>query len=770
MTTIISEPGKIERQILSKHVPLAASYEEANGDANRGRRLELVKSGWASFDDLVRQQNRTIEENVRMLSGQHHSIYHPVLNRWLDVSEWMPRDEMKWRARAVINRLLPWYMVTHARATENTPIISYVPGPDELDAELAQVLDIVGKTTWWEANMEDVHDRLMGWVIVAGRGHLLSRINTQKGRLRPWVGRDLVPLVDAYEQPIPDNDGGQAHVMMDGVPFDKEGKALAVARPNGAGYELVPTGEPHATPIGALEVDVLSPMQVRGSWGPQPWHAKRRHFIRSFHTPEEIFDMYGVEVKPNVRGGSVSDIGELERLLFGTGFYNAAGGEMQAQTTATNIDGYVEVTQLWEAPCGYGGMERTEESPGGRWLVCTPDVVLRDGVRPADFPYTSPLNTFEFVRIPGRPGGTTPQEALNPIQKLYNDGYGRIRDHVNLSTNPKGVIDAGSGMKTGSFTNKPGENYILTRRPGVPAIEFVAPPRLGEDVYRFQEMLRGELDDIGFMIGASDPGAPGESGEKLKEARFNTDRYMGPTMRRAAGEYGRMFETWGVLYPLIFDMETVLHYAGDDNVARTVTVFPELFQKGKADVRPDVESMLPEGRGEKQEKVYKFYMDGLFGLPGTPEALKKFWEAIHMPHLGRVGKPGGVDRVTAEQENGELLLGADPMGIPVYEWYDDLVHLMVHESFMKSPEFKKQAPEVQDAFALHRKAHMFNLQIKMARSQPQPAPGGGGGGSAPKKSGSKSPDVPSPRPGLPEPPASVAGGMPTVSPAAPPLA
>ena len=777
MTTILVNPGA-EKKVLSRHVPLAEGEEAANKDAHRSKRIELVRSGWSGFDDLVRQQNRQIEENVRMLSGQHHSIYHPVLNRWLDVSEWMPRDEMKWRARAVINRLLPWYMVTHARATENTPIVTHVPGPDQIDAELAQTLDILAKSVWWEANMEDVHDRLMGWVIVGGRGHLLSRINPNKGQLRKWVGRDLVPLVDPNDQPIDDGDGGQAYVEMEGVPFGPDGKPLAVARDYGDGArELVATGQPHATPIGAIEVDVLSPMQVRGSWGPQPWHMKRRHFIRSFHTPEEVYEMYGVEVAPNVRGGSVSDIGELERLLFGTGFYNAVSGEFQAQTNATNIEGYVEVTQLWEAPCNYGGMERTEDSPGGRWLVCTPDTVLRDGVRPVEFPYISPLNTFEFVRIPGRPGGTTPQEALNPVQKLYNDGYGRIRDHVNLSTNPKGVIDAGSGMKTGQFTNRPGENYLLTRRPGVPAIEFVAPPRLGEDVYRFQEMLRGELDDLGFMIGASDPGAPGESGEKLKEARFNTDRYMGPTMRRAAGEYGRMFETWRALYPVIMDMETVISYAGDDNVARTIIVYPEMFKEGKVNVRPDVESMLPEGRGEKQEKVYKFYIDGLFGPPGTPDALKKFWEAIHMPHLGRVGKPGGPDRITAEQENGQLLLGADPRTIPVYEWYDDMVHLMVHEAFMKSPEFVKLDPATQDAFALHRQAHMFNAQTKMAQAaamqQALTPPGGpgGGGGKKPGGGGGKKPPEsgPSPRPGLPEPPASAPQGSPTVASAAPPL-
>lgn len=799
MTQVIENPGSAQdrdRAVSSRFVPLnpnAGKGTNADGDGYDGKRIELVRGGggWGGFDDLVRQQNRQIEENVRMLSGQQHSVFHPIFNRWLDVTEWMPQDEQRWRARVVINRLLPWFMVTHARATENTPIVTYVPGPDLADADLAEMLDILGKTTWWEAGMEDVHDQLMGWVVAAGRGHTISRINPHKGQMRPWIGDDLVPMVDENEQAIGDDDGGQAHMPAQGVPFGPDGKPRAVViRRSDGSHEVRQTGEPHMTPIGQIEVAVLSPIQVRGSWGPEPWHRKRKHWIRSYHTPEEAYDMFGVELTPTIRSGQVSDIGELERLLYGTGFYNAVAGEWPGQTAKTNTDGFVEVTQLWEAPCNYPGMERTEESPGGRWLVVTPNKVIRDGVRPAAFPHTSPLNTFEFVRIPGRPGGTTPQEMLNPAQRLYNDGYGRIRDHVALSTNPKGVIDQSFGIKTGQFDNRPGVNYIGTRRPGVPAIEYVAPPRLGEDVYKFQEMLRGELDDLGFMIGASDPGAPGESGEKLKEARFNTDRYMGPTMRRAASEYGRMFETWMAFYPTIMDMQTVIAYTGDDNIARSITVFPEMFKEGKVNVRADVESMLPEGRGEKQDKVMMLYDKGMFGLPGSPEALKKFWEAIQMPHLGRVGKPGGVDRVTAEHENGELLLGGDPTHIPVYEWYDDLVHLMVHENYMKSPEFrdlpKKRGQEgqmIQDAFTLHRQAHMLNMQKKMATQVAQqaatqaaltpPGKGGAPGGGKPG-AGPSEPAQPKPandrspsnlRPPLPAPPtAPIPGGrMPTAA-------
>lgn len=763
-------------------VPLRGS-PLAPESATDPARLQMLRTGWSKFDDLVRLQNRTIEENIRLLSGQQHVIYHPALGKFLDVNEWMRPEERAWRARPVFNRMLPWYIITHARATENQPIVTFLPGPDRADAELADILDIAMKTVWFEANMEDVHDRLMGWVIAAGRGHLVSRINPNKGPMRKWIGEAMVPAVDSYDRPVDDGDGGQVHQHVpQGVPFDKNGQPLAKWRMTAPGAgELVPTGKPHQTHVGGIEVDVYSPMQVRGSWGPQPWHQKRRHWMRSYHPPEDVYDMFGVEVPPDVRGAGVTDTGELERLLYGTGFFGSGSGLADAATSQVSTEGYVEVTQMWEAPCSYGGMEETDDSPGGRWLVASRSQVIRDGVRPARFPYTSPLNTFEFIRLPGRPGGVTVAESLAPVQRNYNDAHGRVREHVNLVANPKALIDIGSGIKAGKWTNKPGENHYVNRRPGVAAVEFVAPPQLSQDVYKWISILESEFQAIGFT-NAQDTSAPGDSGEKVKEVRFNTDRFLGPTMRRTAGEYGRTFENWQALLPIIWDMPTTIHYAGDDNVARTITVYPELWEEGKCNARADVESMLPEGRGEQQQKVLGMYMQGLFGIVGSPQALQKFWDMVHMPHMSRAAKPGGVDATTAERENGQLLQGMKAAMVPVYEWYDDDVHLMILEKFMKAPEFKDLDPAIQDEFVMHRQAHMFNKQTKAAKqamqmqamqqvmSVPPPAATGAVPPQPPAPGGAPSPvgGGPSVRPMPPTPPtAGVPGGMMPTSASAP---
>jgi hypothetical protein len=147
--------------------------------------------------------------------------------------------------------------------------------------------------------------------------------------------------------------------------------------------------------------------------------------------------------------------------------------------------------------------------------------------------------------------------------------------------------------------------------------------------------------------------------------------------------------------------------------------------------------MLPEGRGERQKNITALYANGLLGPPGTPQAITTFFELSQFPHLGRAGKFGGVHRITADQENGKLLQGMPATEIPVFEWYNDLVHLLSHEEFMSSPEFLSLDPIIQQQFEMHRKMHILNIFIKTQQSAEADPEGGEAGDN--QFSGSSSP-------------------------------
>lgn len=657
-----------------------------------GQRVAFARMLWTSQDDALRARDREIEGNVRMLAGQQWAVYSPMFNRYIDVSQYLSEDEKKWRQRPVVNRILPWFILTHARMTENPPVLTMVPGPDALDAIAAETFDTVFKTLWRQLGMPDAMDRLMAWIIVGGRAYTQTRVDPRRGEAFPWVGTAEVMMLDANSATgfLVGPDGQPVTTERDDVPMDEQGNPVGVLDPETG--EMVQLAEPYSEPEGELVVDVMSAMECRGEWSPAPWHEKAWHQQKAFLTPEELYLRTGADVLPDTT--TVADSGdELRRLLFGSGYFGTTLEQVIGSQTSQGMNaagGLCEIITTWMKP--YKGY------PQGRLLVTSPNRVLFDGPRPGQLPFTSPIRAYDFIRIPGRTHGSTPQEAMNALNRAYNRGWAQILEHRNLVTNPKALVDKGSGLGNVEITNEPGEHYEVTRRQGVPPFEWISPPPLGSDVWRTQEMLRSEMDDLGNLRGTE--GAPptqDASGELVKELRLNSDRFLGPTMRQVVTEIGRMGQDWKAMLPLVWTQEKLISYAGEDNVARTIVVMPELFEKGVVNIVPDAESMLPEGRGERQARIYKMWQDGMFGVPPqAPEALKKYFELSRFPHLSRTAKPGGADRPTAERFLGALVSGATTADqLPWKPWYDVTVHLDTFTTFMKAPEFLTLDPMIQ---------------------------------------------------------------------------
>lgn len=688
--------------------PMRGSPFEPDGYDEQ--RIAYVQAHWKPQDEPLRKYERQVEENIRMLCGQQWSVWSDRLGRFIDITRLMTDEERRWRQRPAINRLLYWYIVTHARLTENQPIITFRPGPDRIDAMLAEAMDTVFKTVWQEVAMTDRIDRLMAWLIPGAQAFLQTRVDPNKGDTRRYMGPAMLQLVRP--------DGSTVDRIIKQAPYDQDGTPLVELTPDGMGYNV--TGEPYSEKEGALVVDVMGPLECRGEWNPRPWFEKRWHMHRSYLTQEEVFDLYQMWVEPDVRDSDTEGHGELYRMLFGSGYYGAASARAGSEfsTSRQTESGLVRVDTLWKAPSKViPEMEENDQSPGGRLLVVTKNKVLRDSVRPAWFKYTSPIRCFEFVHIPGRPRGSTPQEAMNPLQQTYNRGTAQILEHRNLATNPKAVVDLGSGIKENQITNRPGEILFANARTGIKAFDYVAPPNISMDVWRTQDWLKTEFKELGVLEGTEGK-APTKNApaELVRELRFNADRYLGPTVKRAVEEFARLAEDWIAWLPMIWDTEKIVSYAGEDNVARTVMVLPEMFSTGKVNVVPDLESMLPESRSERQARISLMYQEGLFGPIGTPAAVNHYLELARFPHLGRAVRPGGIHRVTAEQENGRLVQGEPAQSIYVFEWYDNLTHLAIHEEFMASPEYLKLDIQTQQQFVVHRVTHILAEMAKAANA------------------------------------------------------
>jgi hypothetical protein len=679
-------------------------------------RAEWVMGLWHEQDDKLRQRDRQVEENVRMLLGQHWIVWSELRQRYVDLAEHLNDDEKRWRHMPVLNRLFLWFILTQARMNENPPVISWQPGPDRIDAELAEVMDPLFKHTWNNVGMLEVLDRLTAWLIPSGRAHLKSRIDAMQGDAIAAIDTAILKLLRADGTEILGADGMPIQREIPNVPLDEQGNPRARLLEEDGGEVVEENGEPHVFYEGALEVDVLTCLEVRGEWGQQiPWHKKAWHMQRSLLTPLQAYEAFGMELEPDVRGGQTGDdVGVIWRLLHGAGLFGSAEQRRGATLESATSTEFVSVYELWQRPSRFPGTQRIPgQSPGGRLTIVTgAKKCVRDGPRTAPFKYTSPIRCFDFHNLPGRPQGSSSQEMLNGPIRTRNRLHAQGIQHATLVANPIQVIDRDSGIKDGDVKNVPGFQVLASRsKSKAPIIEFVHPGRLGPEVYESADRLAEEVDMLGSISGTQgNTPTKSASGELVSELRFNADRPSSGPMRRMVLELARMAEDWKVMYPLFLDQEKAIQVVGEDNIARTITVWPQLFEEGTVNAIPEIESMLPEGRGERQDRMMRFWQAGVWGDPVSPTAINTFLDLSRFPHMGRASRPGGADRASAEQFVGRLIQGAPATEIPIFEWYDHGIFLHVLERFLKSPEYLKIDPAIMQEMVLYRKRLLLAQQ------------------------------------------------------------
>lgn len=681
---------------------IALRADPATPDELDGERVNLVLDRWKSQDQAHTAYNRMVEEHVRMLAGRQWDVYSEVLGRYVDALRYMSADERRWRQRPVMDYLGYWYMVTLSKATENMPLVGFLPSTaDHLDAQLAEVMDPVFKTLWDEVEMPEKFMQAAAWCLVAGEAYMASRAEYNTGPMREMIGDAVLKLER--------EDGSEIERVAEGVPFDEDANPLAeLVEGEDGDFGFDVTGEPHAEPEGEIKVDVYCPLEIRAQWGSHiAWSDKRWIIHRWFLTPDQVQERYGIEVEADAYADDeAGGPGYLERLLFGSGYFGAARQDMAGTGSSENQqaraqEGFVCGYTMWEKPDAKLS-PATEDSPGGRLLVIGGGKCLWDSARPYKTECAGPIRQVAFLTMPGRPFKATPLEKIIPLQKRLNRVEAQIAEHTNLCTNPVLLVTDGSGIDGDSFVARPG--LTLThdyQGPGDPA-KWLSPPSLSNDVWRHRQSIIEQMMTIGSLTGnQGESQGTNPSGELIQQLRYNADRPLSPLTRSLELAAAGVAEDWMAIIPTVWTDERVINYAGEDSVLRTVTVLPEMWD-GSVNVRPIMESAAPETREKRQERVLGLYQMGAFGEIGSPPAIKRLLELSRFPELSRAARPGGIHRVMAEHNMAKLVRGEEAETIPILEVYDLVVHLEVLEEFMAGPEYLALAVETQEQFEIYR--------------------------------------------------------------------
>lgn len=687
--TSIAGLSAAEKYVPIAQGPLIQAGQQVD-DGNNTDRLVLVHQRWSNEDMALIYRDRSVEENIRVLLGDMWSVWSPVMGKFINIAFALGAPETVWRELPRVNLCADWFDLTVARLTENAPILgATAQDADRLSAMLAEACDVLLPKLWDELGMSERVLMIAAWMASAGWCFLKTVVDFEAGEDQPVTGPAILPHPETGEP-----------MTAEHVPYDAQGNPLVSLVPQADGsYGYQATGEPATQKEGCLRTDVLSPLECRGEWGPAFWQEKRWHIHRSYLSPKTITDRWGIEIPADTSvDDSASGMSYLMRLQRGTGHYGAADGSAQGISSFTKgpQTALCTVDEMWERPC--------PEYPEGRLLIVTKEHVLFDGPRPfpklTELRYTSPIVYCPFMQYAGRPFGSTTLERGVPLNRAYNQIWRQKLQHVAKVTNPIMLVDRSTGLteEDADSAAKPGSVLFVDMAPGITdPIRYVAPATLSADVDRTMEKLESVFWRIMNMEGAEGAAATATaSGELQKELRFNSDRPISVPVRNLARALEETGNLWLAMLPVIWPDEKTISYVGEDAIARTLMIMPDMWD-GRCKLQISAESMMPRSRQERKAQAFQDWQAGAYGMPMDPQARAMYFEQAGYPDMQRADGPAGPDKVTCEHLIGQILQGTNPQTIPMLPQWNMGVMKATLRDFVAQPDYLRFPPETQRA-------------------------------------------------------------------------
>ena len=666
-------------------------YPPIGGDPQKIVDL-VTRERWTRLDGSWEIPKRQVLENFRMLEGKHWYVYEQSTGRYIDVVPYFSPDDRLWRQRPTFPFLSDWHTLTVAKLTENRPKLAFLPStPDESDADLAEIMDPIYDYLWTVTHMDYHVDELCDMVAVAGSAIIKSIWNPMLGEL--WEARGPAPYVvlDDQGRPVPDAGGQPMVKFAENAPmqFTPEGQPVPMIESTpGGGFSEV--GAPVMMRSGEIDVSVLNPMQVRYSLAKLPFHKQPWYVERSMYTVDEVRERWGYELEPEKDQHADLDI--VGGNLLGRGF----GGPIQSSVGGRADHDMIVIYQMWEQP--------RPDAPDGRHAVTTRSKLLVDGPNPYH-PTFRPYQRADFIFRSNRMIGKSPIEDMSPLVRVYNRMMAQRLESTNRNANPITLVDA-SQISAEEFTNRPAQVYSITRRTdGVPPVETLESPDLPVSHLEAMRELELKIRQTGSFQEGSQASVSdtASSGEHQKELRARDDRYLSKPAKSVIDALARAGHQWQKLLRIGWPEKRIIAVVGDDQVATYLRVKKDMFM-GNVHVKGVAESMLPESRAERQQRLDWWLEQQVI----SPE---QYFDLFNHPHLARAAHPGGVDKEMASFENKLLMGGQLPILLP---FHDDLVHLDVHRRIAASKTFYDLDELAQQVFLLHIRHHEEQFAMKEA--------------------------------------------------------
>lgn len=657
-------------------------------------------AGFAPADSLVKKvdelrRSRDLLErqwklNLSFYKGKQYVFY----NRKSRRIESMPTDEgdkPRYRVRLVSNQIAPNTQSLLSRLVKSKPQFYATPGQASFEAQKATEIAENLLEYWWDKfHLSEKREEAMMWSIICGNGFWKITWDDKCGpgmtvMMDPSGNPIVDPLVKHYFEKNLEDAG------LDSSDFEKRI------------YQ------------GDIKVDVLSPFDVLLDDSAQVFEDCQFAFCIHPMSPDEIYDRYGVKLKPNA----------VNRYPDET--LPGAYANLEAKTTEN-------VREIY-----YGYFLPGAKYPAGRFVVFTknPSIVLYDAPWPYPFEQL-PLVKFPGVRVPGQLWDQSVVEQAIPLQKELNRTLSQMVEYKNLTLKPQMMAPVGSLRQR--ITDEPGAVYEYNPVAGkVP--ETIPIPALPAYVFDHLQDIGARLKETfglnEVMEGSVPPNVEaGVAIDLLQEAA--TDRLapqiliMERTLERAGNQMLMLAQKY-------YQEPRMLIITGSGSKPK-VERFEDADMIAGITIKVEAGSGLPRTRAGRQARVMQMLQMGILSPAKAYKyldmadfkSLQMQFEADEEQALREHDKimDGGVVNEQAAREAQNQMMQALASGAPLdpqmlqqsveaglqpLPYENKAVHLETHAAYMKSAEFETMPPEVRDRFYKH---YEFTQQAAQAETQP----------------------------------------------------
>jgi hypothetical protein len=662
---------------------------------------EDIPTGFASAASLVKrveelQRQRDLMErqwklNLAFYKGKQYVFY----NRRTRRIESLPTDDgdkPRYRVRLVSNQIAPNTMSLLSRLVKSKPQFFATPGQASFEAQKATEVAENLLDYWWdEFHLTEKREEAMMWGIIAGNGFWKITWDDKAGPgMRVTLDPNGMPIVDPMVEYY-----FKQNLEMAGVdPLSFEKRVFQ----------------------GEIRVDVLSPFDVFLDDSASVFEDCKYAFCVHPMTSDEIFERYGVRLKPNA----------VNRYPDET--LPGAFGNNEAKTQEN-----VRIVY-------YGYFVPGGKYPEGRFVVFTkdPSVVLYDA--PWPYPFNElPLVKFPGMRVPGQLWDSSVVEQAIPLQKELNRSLSQVIEYKNLTLKPQMLAPVGSLRQR--ITDEPGAIFEYNPVAGkVP--ESIPIPSLPPYVFEHLRDLGNRLKDVfglnEIVEGSVPPNVEaGVAIDLLQEAA--TDR-LAPQIMMMEKSLERAGNLMLQLAQKYYNEPRTMIITGSGSKPKVARFEDADLIKGVS-VRVEAGSGLPRTRAGRQARVMQLMQMGLLSPTKAYKyldmadfkSLQMQFEADEEQALREhdVLLDGGVvNEQEAKKANDALLMQImqnpdapiDPMllqqsveaGLSPLAFENKSAHLETHASFMKSAEFETLPSEIKDRFYKHYELTLAAVQAEAA--------------------------------------------------------